>query len=338
MEGVEGMITQDEPGQVFDWSTHRVLVTGATGIIGSWLAKELLQRGAHVVALVRDADPESELLRSGDIARVRVVNGELEEFWTVERAINENEIDTVFHLGAQTIVGTAERSPLPTLEANVRGTYNVLEACRVHRDFVQWIVVASSDKAYGAQRQLPYTEDMPLNGEHPYEVSKSCADLIAQSYFRTYGLPIVIARCGNVFGGGDLNWSRIVPGTIRSLVRREHPVLRSDGSYIRDYTYVRDIALAYLALAEHARDDGIRGEAFNFSGESPLTVLGLVQTIQRLMGCENLEPQILNCAEGEIRSQYLSTEKARALLRWEPRYGLQQALTETIAWYRDFLG
>ena len=199
------------------WVDCRVLVTGATGIVGSWLVKELLARSAHVVALIADSDPQTELIRSGDINKVAVVNGRLEDYQTLERAINEHEIDTVFHLGAQAIVGTARRSPMPTFEANIRGTYNLLEACRIHPDLVDRIVIASSDKAYGDQTQLPYVESMPLAGRNPYDVSKSCADLIAQSYFYTYETPVGVARCGNVYGGGDLNWSRIVPGTIRSF-------------------------------------------------------------------------------------------------------------------------
>jgi CDP-glucose 4,6-dehydratase len=319
------------------WNGRRVFVTGATGMIGSWLVKDLLAQGAYVAALVRDADPQSELYRSGDIRRVTVVNGALEDFWTLERAINEHEVDTVFHLGAQTIVGTAHRFPLPTFEANIRGTYNLLEACRLHSNMVQRVVIASSDKAYGEQPNLPYTEDMPLNGRHPYEVSKSCADLIAQCYHHTYGLPVAIARCGNVYGGGDLNWSRIVPGTIRSFLRGERPIIRSDGTYVRDYIYVKDVVRAYMRLAECLDDDRVQGEAFNFSTETPLTVLELVQAIQRLMNCEHIEPQILDYAEGEIRAQYLSAAKARSILSWEPRFNLEQGLRETIEWYRVFL-
>jgi CDP-glucose 4,6-dehydratase len=318
------------------WREKRVLVTGATGIVGSWLVRDLIQHQAHVVALVRDADPQTELYRGGNIQRVAVVNGQLEDFHTVERAINEHEIDTVFHLGAQTIVGTAQRSPLPTLEANIRGTYNLLEACRAHSDLVKGIVVASSDKAYGEQPQLPYTEDMPLQGLHPYEVSKSCADLIAQAYHHTYGLPVAIARCGNVYGGGDLNWSRIVPGTIRSLLHGENPVVRSNGSYVRDYIYVEDAVRGYLQLAEYLADGKIQGQAFNFSTETPLTVLHMVSQIQKLILGKPLEPRILNCAEGEIRSQHLSAAKAHKLLEWEPEFHLEAGLRETIAWYRSF--
>lgn len=319
------------------WIGRRVFVTGATGVVGAWLVKELLARGASVVALVQDADPQSELYRSGDIQRISVVNGALEEFRTLERAINLHEIDTVLHLAAQTIVGVAHRSPLPTFEANIRGTYHLLEACRVHRDRVKQVVIASSDKAYGEQADLPYREEMPLNGRYPYEVSKSCADLLAQSYHHTYGLPVAVARCGNVYGGGDLNWSRIVPGTIRSLQAGERPIIRSDGRFVRDYIYVKDVARAYMRLAECLEDGTVRGEAFNFSTEQPLTVLDLVRRIRTLMECEQIEPDIRDRAEGEIHSQHLSAVKARKILGWEPEFDLGTALRETITWYRDFL-
>jgi CDP-glucose 4,6-dehydratase len=315
----------------------RVFVTGGTGLVGSWLVKALLARGDHVVCLVRDADPQSELYRSGAIGNVGVVSGALEDYATLERAINDLEPDTVFHLGAQAIVAVAQRSPLPTLEANVRGTWNLLEACRVHSSFVRRIVVASSDKAYGTQGQLPYVESMPLEGTFPYEVSKSCTDLITQSYARTYGLPAVIARCGNIYGGGDLNWSRIVPGTIRSLLHGERPIVRSDGSFVRDYVYVEDVVDAYLRLAEGLDDETVWGEAFNFSPEQPLTVLELVDWMRRLCGTPWLEPEILDAAPGEIHDQFLSAARAREQLGWQPTWGLEAGLVRTIAWYREFL-
>jgi CDP-glucose 4,6-dehydratase len=318
------------------WSTKRVLITGATGMVGAWMVKDLVEQGAYVVVLVRDANPQSELFRSGDIENVSVVSGTLEDLWSLERAINKHEIDTVFHLGAQTIVGTAHRFPLPTFEANIRGTYNLLEACRLHRHLVQRVVVASSDKAYGEQEVLPYTEDMPLEGQHPYEVSKSCVDLITQSYAGTYGLPVSIVRCGNIFGGGDLNWSRIVPGAIRAFLHDEKFELRSDGSFKRDYIYVKDVVEAYMQIAERLDEETIRGEAFNFSFEQPLTVLELVRTIQEMIKAEHAEIVILNRAEGEIRNQYLSAAKARSILKWQPQYSFERALEETIEWYRGF--
>lgn len=319
------------------WHERRVFVTGATGIVGSWLVRDLLAHGANVAVLVRDADPQSEFLRSGDIQRCTVFNGIVEDLWTVERAISLHEAEYVFHLAAQTIVGVAQRNPFTTFESNVRGTYNLLEACRMHASMVRGVVVASSDKAYGEVDALPYVETMPLQGRHPYEVSKSCTDLIASSYSHSYGVPVTIARCGNIYGGGDLNWSRIVPGTIRSVLRGERPTLRSDGASRRDYIYVKDVARAYMLLGERAGDSGVRGEAFNFSDESPLTVLDIVGAIGRLMGSD-LKPDVRNTARGEIRDQYLSAAKARDTLNWRVTYNRDDALTETIAWYRALLG
>jgi CDP-glucose 4,6-dehydratase len=320
------------------WAERRVFVTGATGIVGGWLVKALLAEGAHVVALVLDADPQSEIYRSGDVHGVAVVNGALEDLHALERAISGHAVDSVFHLGAQTIVETAQRVPWLTFEANIRGTYNVLEACRRHADRVRRVVVASSDKAYGESDILPYTEDMALRGRHPYEVSKSCADLLAQSYQHAYGLPVGIARCGNVYGGGDLHWERIVPGTIRSLVRGERPVIRSDGTYVRDYLYVKDCVSAYLALGDSLDRPDVAGEAFNFSTESWVQVREIVATVQKIMGRTDLEPLVQDVAKGEIRSQSLSSRKARERLGWRPAYDLERGLRETVAWYAKFFG
>ena len=321
---------------MMDWRDRRVFVTGATGLVGSWLVKELIERGARVAVLVRDRDPQSELIRSGTIAHTTVVDGRLENYGDLERGINEHECDTVIHLGAQAIVGTANRSPLPTFEANVRGTYNLLEACRVHSGLVKRVVVASSDKAYGTSEVLPYTEDMPPRGEHPYDVSKSCADLIAHTYAGTYDMPIVVARCGNIYGGGDLNWSRIIPGTIQSLRKGERPIIRSDGKFTRDYVYVQDAVSAYLAMAEGIDKPGVRGEAFNFGPQEPLTVLQIVDTLRRLMGREDLKPDIRDEAKGEIRDQYLSSAKAERVLGWKPAFALEDGLKETVAWYAAY--
>ncbi len=320
------------------WSGRTVLVTGATGLIGSWLVKELRVRGARVVAFVLDQDPHSEFIRSGDIAHCHVINGDLADFHAIERAVNLHDVDTVFHLGAQTLVEVAHRYPLATFEANIRGTYNLMEVCRIHQKLVGRVVVASSDKAYGSKPDLPYREDMSLAGQHPYEVSKTCTDLIAQTYGITYGLPVTIARFGNVYGGGDLNWSRIVPETIRAVMRGERPVLRSDGTFIRDYVYVKDVARAYLRMAECMHQPDVRGEAFNFSGEKPTSVLDIVHAIRRLMGREDIEPDIRNTARGEIKDQYLSAAKARERLGWTPEYSLEDGLRETIDWYREYLG
>jgi CDP-glucose 4,6-dehydratase len=318
------------------WEGKRVLVTGATGIVGSWVVKDLVSRGAYVVALILDSDPQSELYCSGTINRVHVVNGTLEDFRTLERAIVAHEADTVIHLGAQALVEVAHRSPLQTLEVNVRGTWNLLEACRLHLDLVHRVIIASSDKAYGEHKELPYRESMALEGRQPYEVSKSCADLIAMSYFHAYGLPVAVARCGNIYGGGDLNWSRIVPGTIRALFRGESPVLRSDGHFIRDYIYVKDISRAYLNLAEQLGSPEVRGEAFNFSSESKITVIEVVDKIRELMKCSHIKATVLNQAKGEIRNQYLCAEKAQRTLGWKAMFGLDDGLRETIDWYLRF--
>lgn len=318
-----------------NWHERRVYVTGASGIVGAWLVKRLLAERAYVVVLLHDTDPQSELIRSGDIGKVSVVNGALEDYATQERAINEHDIDTVFHLGAQPIVTTALRSPVPTFETNIRGTWNLLEACRVHKDLVTSVTIASSDKAYGDAEELPYTEDMPANGRHPYDVSKSCTDLIAMTYGHTYGLPIAVARCGNIYGGGDLNWSRIVPGTIRSLLHGERPIIRSDGTFIRDYIFVDDVVEAYLALGAAAARDDVRGQAFNFSPESKVPVIDIVRAMQRLVR-DDLEPVVLNTARAEIKDQYLDASKARRVLGWAPRFTLDEGLRRTIAWYRSY--
>jgi CDP-glucose 4,6-dehydratase len=337
---MEGLVPMRNPKPAATggfWKGKGVLVTGATGVVGSWLVKDLLAHGARVVALVMDADPQSELIRSGDLKRISVVNGPLESLAAVERAVNLHETDTVFHLGAQTIVGVARRYPLATFEANIRGTYNLLEVCRLHASLVKRVVIASSDKAYGASRILPYVETMPLNGREPYEVSKSCSDMLGQSYASTYGLPVGIARCGNIYGGGDLNWSRIVPATIRALQRGVRPVIRSDGTCVRDYLYVKDAAMGYRVLAERLGDTRVRGEAFNFSAGERLTVAGLAKVLQKLMDAGSVKLDIRDTARGEIQDQYLSSAKARRLLGWRPAYGLEAGLRETIAWYRGYL-
>ncbi len=318
------------------WRERPVLVTGATGLLGSWLTRALIERGASVVALIRDWVPENELFRSGALERVTIVRGDVRDQEAVERALGEYEIDTVFHLAAQTIVGIANRNPISTFESNIRGTWVMLEACR-RSPLVNQIIVASSDKAYGHHEQLPYREDAALKGRHPYDVSKSCADLIAKSYAVTYGLPVCVTRCGNLFGGGDLNWNRIVPGTIRSALRGERPIIRSDGSHIRDYFYVEDGALAYITLAEQlAARRELAGEAFNFSNEIQMTVLELARMILRLAGRDELELDVRAEAKNEINHQYLDASKAREALGWHPHFSLEEGLARTIEWYREF--
>ena len=314
-----------------------MLVTGATGLLGGWLVRRLRDSGADVVCLVRDWVPQRELVRSRLLDQVKVVRGDLRDRDCLERAIGEYETDTVIHVAAQAIVGIANRNPISTFESNIQGTWNLLEACR-RSPGVRSVVIASSDKAYGDQDKLPYGEDTPLEGRHPYDVSKSCADLIARAYAATYSLPVVVTRCGNFYGGGDLNWNRIVPGTIRSVVRGERPIIRSDGQYVRDYFYVEDGAAAYMLLAEqlHLRPE-LAGLAFNFSNETEVTVIDLVNRILRAMDSK-LEPQVLNEASNEIRRQYLSAERAHRMLAWNPLFTLDTGIVRTISWYRDFLG
>ena len=318
------------------WQNRPTLVTGATGFAGGWIVRQLLAAGAEVVCLIRDWVPQSDLIREDLLSRVTTVRGDVCDQALIERALGEYEIDTVFHLAAQTIVGVANANPISTFQSNIAGTWRVLEACR-RSPRVKQIVAASSDKAYGEAKQLPYDESMPLAGKHPYDVSKSCADLIAQSYANTYDLPVLISRCGNFYGPGDLNWNRLVPGTIRSILNGERPVIRSNGSLVRDYFYVEDGAMAYLLLAEKlAENPKLRGKAFNFSNESQITVLQLVHKITKLMG-SRLAPDIRDESRHEIPYQNLSAAKARRELGWRPRFTLDEGLRATIAWYKDFL-
>lgn len=317
------------------WRDRPAFVTGGTGLVGAWLVRRLVDAGADVVCLVRDWVPQSELHAGDLLDRLRVVRGDVRDQALLERILGEYEVDTVIHLAAQTIVGIANRNPVSTLETNVAGTWALLEACR-RSPAVKQIVIASSDKAYGDQPELPYNEDTPLEGRHPYDVSKSCADLISHMYAKTFELPVTITRCGNFYGGGDLNWNRIVPGTIRSVLRGERPVIRSDGQFVRDYFYVEDGAAAYMLLAEKmAGNPSIRGRAFNFSNETQVTVSQLVDRILTLMG-SHLRPEIRNEASNEIRHQYLSAERARRELGWAPLFSLDEGLARTVEWYRAF--
>jgi CDP-glucose 4,6-dehydratase len=330
------------------WKTSKVFITGATGLLGSHLTRQLVSQGAEVVALVRDTVPRSLFYSQASDwqleKKVTVVRGALEDFETIERAINEYEIDTIFHVGAQTIVGTANRNPLATFRANIEGTWNVLEAARLHHGpgkRVKRVVVASSDKAYGNLNGESYDENFPLRGEHPYDVSKSCTDLLSRTYFVSYGLPVAVTRCGNFFGPGDLNFSRIIPGTVRDVVEGRAPVIRSDGTFIRDYIFAEDGAHAYMALAEKMvegpKGTEFAGEAFNFSYGLRLTVKDLVNQILKIMGREDLKPVILNQASNEIPVQCLNSTKAKELLNWKARYGFDEGLRKTVEWYVQML-
>ena len=316
------------------WEDKNVLITGCTGLLGSWLTDALIEKKANIIGLVRDSVPKSRLFQSRSIHQIVTVRGEVENYFLLERIINEYEIDTVFHIAAQTIVTIANRNPISTFKSNIEGTWNILEACR-KSSLVSRVVVASSDKAYGDQPLLPYDEKTPLEGRHPYDVSKSCADLLCRTYFETYKLPVCVTRCGNFYGGGDLNYNRIIPGTIQSIFHHKRPVIRSDGSPLRDYFYIRDGVDAYILVAEQMENKGIHGEAFNFSTEHPNSVLDIVQKIIDIMGSD-LKPEILNQSTNEIQDQYLSAKKAKKMLNWKSKYTLDTGLKETIDWYTHF--
>lgn len=306
-------------------------------MLGSWLTEALVAAEANVVGLIRDHMPQSQLYRSGTIERMTAVHGELCDYDLLERTIAEYEVEIIYHLAAQTIVGTANRAPLSTFETNIRGTYMLLEAARRNAT-VQGVVVASSDKAYGDQPDLPYLEDAPLRGNHPYDVSKSCADLVAQTYAHSYNLPVIIIRCANLYGGGDLNWNRILPGTIRSVLHGERPIIRSDGSFKRDYLFVQDAVKGYLTVAQCFTDTALYGEAFNLGMGQPVEALQVVKTIIKVSDYPDLEPIILDAAENEIQDQYLCSDKAKRVFGWEPEFTLESGLAETMRWYREFLG
>ncbi len=317
------------------WKKRNVFITGATGLLGSWLTKYLIEGGANVICLVRDSVPHSNFIASGYMDKAVVVRGDLSDLYLLERILGEYEIDTVFHVAAQTIVSIANRNPLSTFESNIRGSWNVFEACR-RSSLVKRVVVASSDKAYGIHKKLPYSEDASLQGRYPYDVSKSAVDLIARCYYETYQLPVAVTRCGNLFGGGDLNFNRIIPGTIQSIINNSPPIIRSNGKYVRDYFYVEDAALAYLMLAERMEDEKIHGHAFNFSNEIQMSVINLAKLIIKIMDSK-LKPKILNEVKNEIPHQYLSAEKARKVLNWKPKFSLEDGLARTIDWYKKLL-
>jgi CDP-glucose 4,6-dehydratase len=318
------------------WTDHNVLVTGATGLLGGWLVKRLLAEGAAVTCVVRDHVPLAPLLSERWAQPATLVRGDVTDQALLERVLGEGEIQTVFHLAAQAVVGVANRNPVSTFDSNVRGTWALLEACR-RSPAVRAITVASSDKAYGDHGGAAYTEDMPLLALAPYDVSKACADMLARSYAETFDLPVGITRCGNFYGGGDLNWSRLVPGTLRSLIRGARPVIRSDGSPVRDYLYVEDAVDAYLALATRlAEDPSIHGRAYNFSHEHPVRVLDIVELTLAVMDSD-LEPMVLNESSGGLPFQALDTTRARTELNWSPQIDLAEGMSRTAEWYQRHL-
>ncbi len=316
------------------WNNKRVFVTGATGLVGSWLVERLYAAGADVIILVRDQNPLGKLYHSSTFQNITVVHGDLSDIARLSRILAEYDISTVFHLAAQTLVGVALKDPIGTLESNVRGTWNLLEAARLTTQPV--VITASSDKAYGESADLPYVESHPLKGKYPYDVSKSCSDLISTMYASTYDLRVGITRCGNLFGGGDLNFSRIIPGCIKSTWNNQRFRIRSDGKFVRDYIYVEDAINGYLQFARQLETNKkLQGEALNFSLDKKLNVLDLTHKITSLMGRPDLKPIIENQVSGEIRQQYLNSDRARKLLNWQPHYALDNGLTKTIKWYED---
>ncbi len=319
---------------------NRILVTGAGGFVGSWLARALADGGAAVVCMLRDKPRLAALSALGMEDRVDIVWGDTTDFHVVERVVNEYEVRMCYHLAAQPIVGIAHRSPRATFDANIRGTWNILEACR-QSGFVEGVVVASSDKAYGDHERLPYTEDFTLDGLYPYDASKACADVLARCYHHTYGLPVVVARMANIYGGGDFNFSRLIPGTIRSILAGKDPAMRSDGTPERDYVFVDDAVRGYMLLADKVRTDpSIAGQAFNFGTGSATSALHLVELVIRLSGEAGIVPRPRSAPglQGEIDRQSLDASKAERLLGWRPLTGLAEGLAMTIEWYRTYFG
>ncbi|MEN8237071.1 MAG: GDP-mannose 4,6-dehydratase [Pseudomonadota bacterium] len=317
------------------WQDRRTFITGASGLVGGWLVEKLLEKGTDVVILLRDWVPGTQLIASKLFEKTTIVRGDLSDSRKLERILAEYEIESVIHLAAQTIVPIANKNPLSTFESNIAGTWNLLEACRLVQS-ISSVVVASSDKAYGDAPELPYKEDMPLRAAYPYDVSKACADMISLSYAKTFDVPVAITRCGNFFGGGDLNWNRIIPGTIRSIIRDQAPVIRSDGSLIRDYIYVEDAVSAYMTLSEAlALNPDLKGQAFNFSNETQKNVNDLTLMILEALN-SNLKPVIRGENHGEIQAQYLDSSKANNLLKWQPKFGLETGLEKTIDWYKEY--
>lgn len=313
------------------WTNRKVFVTGGTGLMGRWLINELQQAGADLFVLLRRDLPAAA---AGNAGRCTAITGDIRDLEAIRQALTGHEIDTVFHLAAQAIVGKAKADPAGTLDTNVRGTWSVLEAARSSQ--VRQIVVASSERAYGS-RSISYDETYPLEGRQPYDCSKSCGDLVTMMYASTYKLPACIVRCANLYGGGDLNFDRVIPGVIQATIKGKPFVIRSDGKFIRDFLYVKDAALGCMLAAERlAEDRTLAGEAFNLSMEVRLTVKEVVSLVLRLMNREDIQPVTLNEASSEHRERYIQSAKARQQLNWQPAYSLEEGLRETIEWYRKY--
>ena len=317
------------------WAGKKVLVTGCNGFVGGWLTQRLVDQGAQVFGLIWEVDPDAHFYRAGLSDRITCVPGDIRDVPLLTKTLADGNIDTVFHLAAQAIVTKAKLSPLETYETNTMGTWALLEAARSARS-LQRIVVASTDKVYGDRDELPYLESSPLCATNPYDVSKAAADLIARSYAKTYHLPLAVVRCGNIYGGGDLNFDRLIPSTIIAALQNEHPLVRSDGTLTRDYMYVDDAVDAYLMLGQALDQQRFHGEVFNFGNEQPFTVLEIIGRVLDLMGRRHLTPIVQNVAEAEIQHQYLSAAKAKDELGWVPAHDLGSGLPKTISWYEAF--
>jgi CDP-glucose 4,6-dehydratase len=317
------------------WKNKRVLITGYEGFLGSWLTKFLLDEGASITGLDILTRRKKTVLTPAELDAITIVKGSVENFKLLTEICARNSVEFIFHLGAKALVGECYENPRKAFSVNIEGTWNILEACRLNKK-IKGVIVASSDKAYGSHTRLPYREDFALQGDHPYDASKSCADLLSDTYFHTYGIPVCITRCGNLYGPGDFNFSRIVPDTIRCGLTHKQLSIRSDGKFVRDYVYVKDIALAYMLLAQNMHKKGVCGEAFNFSDEKPLSVVNMVKEIYLRLGVTP-DYVIQNKANFEIREQFLCSRKARRMLGWKPQYTLQRGLQETIQWYKTII-